>query len=111
VIQRERRKSERFLIRLPITVRWRDENHTAEAETVTRDVSSCGLRFDLPNALKSGSMVQILMTLPRQLTQSSLIQVNCQGRVVRISSDYSDQVEVAATIQRFQFMRDAESAA
>jgi hypothetical protein len=111
MIQRDQRRSRRFLVRLPITVRWRDENHTAEAETVTRDVSSCGLRFDLPNALKSGSVVQILMTLPRQLTHSSLIQVNCQGRVVRINPDYSDKVEVAATIERFQFMRDAESAA
>jgi hypothetical protein len=110
VIHGEQRKSRRFLIRLPVIVRWTNENLRGEAETKTQDVSSRGLRFDLPTGLKNGSVVEILMTLPHQVSQAGPVQVNCQGRVVRTNVKDSNQVEVAATIQRFEFIRDRENA-
>jgi hypothetical protein len=111
VISREQRKSRRFLIQLPLVVRWANENGVGEAEAETQDVSSGGLRFDLVQTLKSGSAVEILMTLPHQLTHAGPVRVRCTGRVVRTSIKGLDKVEVAAAIQRFQFMRDAENAA
>jgi len=109
MIQRDQRKSRRFLIQLPIIVRWMDENTVGRAETQTQDVSSSGLRFDLPQALKTKSSVEILITLPHQLTQA--VRVRSRGHVVRTISKDSDRTEVVAAIERFEFMRDAESAA
>ena len=111
MIQREQRKSQRFLIQIPVIVRWIDESLSRVTETETRDMSSHGLRFDLPKALKTGSVVEILMTLPHQVTAAGPVRVSCKGHVVRFSLTGPDKVEVAATIQRFQFMRNAESAA
>jgi len=111
VIPREQRKSRRFLIQLPLIVRWANENGVGEAEAETQDVSSGGLRFDLFQTLKSGSAVEILMTLPHQLTNAGPVRVRCTGRVVRTSHNGSDKVEVAAAIQRFLFIRDEENAA
>ena len=110
MIQRERRKARRFLIQLPLIVRWKDESLIGEAHTQTQDVSSCGLRFDLPTVPKSGPAVEILMTLPHQMTHAGPVRVNCKGRIVRISLK-GDNVEVAAAIDRFKFIWRSENAA
>jgi PilZ domain len=110
VVQREQRKSRRFLIQLPVIVRWVVENLIEEAASETQDVSSGGLRFYLPNAPKSGSALEILLTFP-YLVPSAPVLVRCRGRVVRTSLKGSDKVEVMASIERFEFIRDAESAA
>lgn len=111
MVQRERRASRRFWLRLPLTVRWTDENCRRENVTETREVSSRGLCFILPKRPKSGSAVEILMTFPNQLTHAGPVKVRCRGRVVRIGLERSDEVEVIAAIDRFEFMREAEGAA
>ena len=82
---KERRISRRFLMRLPLTVRWTDESVVGEAATESREVSSRGLYFHLPKGLKSGSPVEIVMTLPHELTQAGPVRVRCLGRVLRSS--------------------------
>ncbi len=108
---KERRSTRRFLMRLPLTVRWTDESVVGEAATESREVSSRGLYFHLPKGLKSGSPVEIVMTLPHELTQAGPVRVRCLGRVLRTSSENSGDVGVAAAIERYEFMRNGESAA
>ncbi|MGD0966303.1 MAG: PilZ domain-containing protein [Candidatus Acidiferrales bacterium] len=111
MIEGEQRKSRRFLIQLPVVVRWTDENLIGEAVTLTLDVSSRGLRFDLPKSLKGGLALEMLMTLPHEVTHAGPVRVNCKGRVVRTSLKGSDKVEVVAAIQRYQFVRNSENPA
>ena len=49
---KERRASRRFLMRLPLTVRWTDEAVVGEAATESREVSSRGIYFFLPKGLR-----------------------------------------------------------
>lgn len=95
-------------MRLPLTVRWTDEAVVGEAATESREVSSRGLYFHLPKGLKSGSPVEIVMTLPHELTQAGPVRVRCLGRILRSSSEYSGEVGVAAAIERYEFMRNGE---
>ena len=111
MIRKEQRKSRRFLLQLPLLVRWADENIVGEAQAETQDVSSGGLRFDLSKAPKIKSSVEILMTLPHQLTQAGPVRVRCRGRVVRTNPIGLDKVEVVAAIERFEFMRAGENVA
>src|ERR1700722_9781192 len=74
-------------MRLPLTVRWTDESVVGEAATESREVSSRGLYFHLPKGLKSGSPVEIVMTLPHELTQAGPVRVRCLGRVLRSSPE------------------------
>lgn len=111
MIQTNRRKTRRFLIQLPLVVRWADGTSAREAEAQTQDVSSGGLRFNLSQAPKSNSAIEILMALPHQLTNAGPVRVRCRGHVVRTNPKGLDQVEVVAAIERFQFMRDEENAA
>jgi hypothetical protein len=98
-------------MRLPLTVRWIDERFRHEALTETRDVSSGGRCFTLPNGPKSGSAIELLITLPQQPTQAGPVRVHCHGRVVRTIREGSDEMEVIAAIERYEFMRETESAA
>ena len=82
---KERRATRRFLMRLPLTVRWTDESVVGEAATESREVSSRGLYFHLPKGLRSGAPVEIVMTLPHELTQAGPVRVRCLGRVLRTS--------------------------
>jgi hypothetical protein len=111
VTLKERRAARRFLMRLPLTVRWTDEAVVGEAATESREVSSRGLYFHLPKGLKSGSPVEIVMTLPHELTQAGPVRVRCLGRILRSSTEYSGEVGVAAAIERYEFMRNGEHAA
>jgi len=108
---KERRISRRFLMRLPLTVRWTDENVVGEAATESREVSSRGLYFHLPKGLKSGSPVEIVMTLPHELTQAGPVRVRCLGRVLRSSEEGSGEIGVAAAIERYEFLRNGEQVA
>jgi len=98
-------------MRLPLTVRWTDDAMIGEAATESREVSSRGLYFHLPKGLKSGSPVEIVMTLPHELTQAGPVRVRCLGRVLRSSPESGGDVGVAAAIERYEFMRTGEHAA
>ena len=80
-----------------------------EAATESREVSSRGLYFHLPKGLKSGSPVEIVMTLPHELTQAGPVRVRCLGRVLRSSPEHSGDMGVAAAIERYEFMRSNEN--
>jgi PilZ domain len=107
----ERRASRRFLMRLPLTVRWTDESVVGEVATESREVSSRGLYFHLPKGLKSGSPVEIVMTLPHELTQAGPVRVRCLGRILRTNPESIGRVGVAAAIERYEFLRNGETAA
>jgi hypothetical protein len=110
MFHREQRKARRFLIQLPAIVRWTDGKIGGEAKTETKDVSSHGLRFDLSEALESGTSLEILMTLSHEVTRAGPVRVRCRGSVVRTSLNNSDKIEVVATIQKFVFIRGDENA-
>jgi hypothetical protein len=78
LLQGDRRKSRRFSLRLPVVVRWTDENLRRETRSETQDVSSHGLRFVLPTWMANGSLVHIFMTLPYQVTGVQNVLVDCQ---------------------------------
>ncbi len=105
----DRRKSQRFFIRLALTVRWINENVVGEVLTETCDVSARGLCFRLPQELKSGSSVEILMTVPPELTRAAPVHVRCQGHVLRISA--SSETGTIVAVETFRFIRDTEGAA
>ena len=98
-------------MKLPLTVRWIDNSVVGEVLTESREVSSRGLYFSLPKGLKSGSPVEIVMTLPHELTQAGPVRVRCLGRILRTDTTTPGDIGVAAAIERYEFLRNSESAA
>lgn len=109
----ERRTARRFQIKLPMTVRWTSGAAVGEAQTESRDVSSRGVYFFLPKQVSSGSPVEIILTLPHEITLAGPVRVRCLGRVNRTEgADAVGSSGIVAEIQRYEFLRgDDENAA
>ena len=104
----ERRTAQRFRIKLPMTVRWTSDMAVGEALTESKDVSSRGVYFFLPKQVKSGSPVEIILTLPHEITLAGPVRVRCLGRVHRSEDDSLGRSGVVAEIERYEFMRGGD---
>jgi hypothetical protein len=107
----ERRTAQRFRIRLPLTVRWTSGSAIGEAHTVSKDVSSRGVYFFLPKEVKNGSPVEIVLTLPNEITMAGPVRVRCLGRIQRAEGDGDGRTGLVAEIERYEFLRGDEHAA
>ena len=105
----ERRISQRFNMKLPITVKWNAGASAGETTTQSRDVSSHGVYFFLPKDVKEGSSVEILLTLPNEITLAGPVRVRCLGRVQRTEAREAGEVGVVAAIERYEFMRSDDA--
>jgi hypothetical protein len=107
----ERRLNQRFKIRLPMTVRWTSGTAVGEAKTESTNVSSRGVYFVLPKGVKNGSPVEILLTLPHEITLAGPVRVRCLGRVARSDDNDAGRFGIVAEIERYEFLRGDEFAA
>jgi hypothetical protein len=78
--------------------------------TESKDVSSRGVYFFVPEALKKDSPVEIIMTLPHEITLAGPVRVRCLGRVVRTEVQNGNKIGVVAAIERYEFMRGEDAA-
>jgi hypothetical protein len=107
----ERRTAQRFQIKLPMTVRWTSGSAIGEARTESKDVSSRGVYFFLPKDVKNGSPVEIVLTLPHEITLAGPVRVRCLGRVQRSHEEEEGRSGIVAEIERYEFLRGDENAA
>jgi PilZ domain len=106
----ERRATKRFQMKLPMTVRWTSGSAIGEAHTESEDISSRGVYFFLPKEPKSGSAVEIVLTLLHETTFAGPLRVRCLGHVRRTEVKKLDRVGVVAKIERHEFLRGNENA-
>jgi len=100
---------QRFRLSLPLIVRWSNESAAGAVVTESRDVSSRSVFFYLPKGVKHGAPIEIVMTLPHEITLAGPVRVRCLGRVQR-SEPKGGKVGVAAAIERYEFMRSDTAA-
>jgi hypothetical protein len=75
----------------------------------TRDVSSGGVYFEVGEAPQPGSRLEFVLTLPTEITLTGPVQIRCVGKVVRVDHGMGRQIGVAATIDRYEFLRNRDS--
>ena len=104
----ERRSRKRYPLKLPITVRptgvSTGVSTGGEILTESKDVSSQGVYFLLEKSLKSGSALEITMTLPSELTRGEPVRVRCEARVQRSENMAEGRAGIAAKIERYRFL-------
>ena len=104
----EKRRAKRFPMRLPVAVKL-EQQKNSKLELETRDVSSSGVYFDFGGPLEVGVALEFLLTLPEPITKSSPVRIRCIGKVVRVDKTPAGEaghVGAAATIERYEFVRD-----
>ncbi len=105
----EKRRAKRFPMRLPVAVKVEQPPNDKQV-VETRDVSSSGVYFAFGGPLAVGTSLEFLLTLPEPITKGSPVRIRCVGKVVRVEKSPagdSGQVGVAATIERYEFVREA----
>jgi len=107
----ERRRAERFSFGMPLTVQWTNGSEKRTAHTVTQDVSSGGVYFFLPEAIPDGTVVEVEMTLPTQITLGPPVRVRCQGRILRCSLKPGESAGIATMIEKYEFLSGSEDVA
>ena len=104
--QSEKRSNRRFVLDLPIAVKFLD-SHTQEASGHTRDVSSRGVFFYTESKIDEGTPIEFVMTLPSEITLTDPIRVHCTGKVVRVDGPSAAEQGVAVAIEKYDFVREA----
>ncbi len=101
----ERRGEQRFPLHLPVVLRTMSAMGIQES-SVTHDISARGALFDLKYSLSEHTPVELLLTLPAEITLSEDIHVRCRAKVVRvIGPDPQGIRRIAVVIEKYDFTR------
>ena len=109
----ERRGTRRYDLSLPIMVRIPAQGFADTQSGKTRDISTRGLYFVIDQDVRAGSDLDIMLTLPSEMTNGGEVLVKATGKIVRVElrmEDGTARQGVAAVIQRYDIMRGAASA-
>ena len=108
----DQRKSKRFELRLPIEL-IRTGGERIGKVTETRNVSSGGVLFTSEAQLPVGEPIEYSITLPTG-REAPQVRLHCMGTVIRLEArpqrtprDREKPFAVAATLERYEFVRDA----
>jgi hypothetical protein len=86
---------------LPVTVKPQDG---MERKCATRDISAGGVFF-CDFEIMQDSPIQLVMTLPPEISGGEKLWVCCHGRVVRVVDGSADgQRGIAVKVERLEFL-------
>lgn len=88
---------------LPLIVRWGGPQSSTESQGQTRDVSFRGVYFLMDTDFEPGSSVEIILTLPREITMASDVHIRCFAQILRVEENDSRR-GIAARIDRYEFL-------
>ncbi|MEE8178249.1 MAG: PilZ domain-containing protein [Acidobacteriota bacterium] len=105
----DKRRAQRFPMALPVKLKVEELDGAEFEATQTRDVSSGGIYFEYESHLEVGTSLEFVLTLPGEITKGSSVRIRCMGKVVRVdkTSEQGDHVGIAATIERYEFVRES----
>jgi PilZ domain len=96
----EHRRNQRFDLKLPFELMASENRMGAVGET--KDVSSCGVRFESPVTIEIGEPIEYYLKFPRMSGSRMDVRVHCMGKVVRSAGETT----FGATIERYEFVRN-----
>jgi len=108
----ERRGARRYDLSLPVMIRIPAQGFADTQRGRTRDISTRGLYFVIDQDVRAGYELELMLTLPREMTNGEEVLVKASGKIVRVESRMEDGNErqgVAAVIERYDIMRGAAS--
>ena len=88
----------------------RAEQDDVELPGRTRNLSSKGAFFVVAGAVEPGAAIEFFVTLQDDADEKQETYLRCRGHVIRLEKMIAkDQLGVAATIDRYEFMRTASN--
>jgi len=104
---KDRRRSHRYLLTLGCDV-IRIRRDEVQLRGRTRNLSAKGAYFVMDGSVEPGAPIEFLVTLQEGVGKEQGVKLRCRGHVIRLDDQVAsrNQVGVAATIDRYQFVRD-----
>jgi hypothetical protein len=102
----DRRTARRFAMALPLQVRFMNNGSNEEKSARTRDVSFRGVYFLTDAPVEEGSALEMVLTLPQQITLAGDVRIRCFGNVIRVEEQEKSH-GIAARIDRYEFLPSA----
>jgi hypothetical protein len=101
----EQRKTRRFTLQLPVAL-TRAGNIRLSDAGFTKNISSCGVLFTAQRELDVGGPIEYVITLIDESNHP--VNIRCVGKVVRQVAGPDRPATVAATMERYEFVRARE---
>lgn len=104
----ERRVARRYDVTVPVRVRNTGQEIKELPYGKTRDISTSGLYFTVPQPLQAGSRIEMSLTLPTAITGGNEVILEVVARVVRVEDGPGAEhqtVGVAAHIEKYDIIR------
>jgi hypothetical protein len=105
----EQRRTRRFKLQLPLSITRSGTERVALAGH-TKNISSSGVLFTAEREPDIGGPIEYVITLNHEGPQS--VNLRCMGKVVRSdrldprSANGQESFQVAATLERYEFVRE-----
>jgi len=105
----EQRRTRRFQLQLPLSI-TRSGAARVELAGCTRNISSGGVLFTTEREPEFGGPIEYVITLTHNAAQ--VVNLRCMGKIVRADrvdsgrDGASPPYWVAATLERYEFVRD-----
>ena len=101
----DQRKNQRFQLHLPLRI-LRTGTGSVSHSAWTHNISSGGVLFTANAAVPAGNAIEFVVTLTT--VRGVQVDLRCVGKVLRLdktSATESSSFVVAATVDRYQFVR------
>jgi hypothetical protein len=101
----EQRRTRRFELELPLAI-TRAGSERVSVSGITKNISSTGVLFTSPSSPDLGGPIEYIITLHQ--TGPQPVTLRCVGKVLRSQRRNGDErrdFEVAATLERYEFVR------
>ncbi len=97
----ESRTGQRFPLSLPVKIKRAARAHAA----TTNNMSAAGVFITTNLPFRKGTKLSFQVTLPAPFTGGKTVEVDCDGRVVRVDSSAKGKRRgVACVIDRYRFI-------
>jgi hypothetical protein len=104
----ERRAGQRFEVNLPLAVQFDGRTYPG----FTQDVCSRGVFFYAEAALPEGALVELVLTMPSEITLGESMRVRCRGRVLRTSDPNPQRRNgIAVRFESYEYLSSSEQEA
>jgi hypothetical protein len=100
-VRLERRASQRFEVNLPLAIQFAGQSFSG----FTQDLSGRGVFFYTEAELPQGSVVELTLTMPSEITLGESMRVRCRGHVLRTSGNRPDRRNgIAVRLEAYQYL-------
>jgi len=108
LVRVERRAGQRFSFALPVSLRCLDSG--VESFGFTLDVSSRGLFLSTDGPMLEGAEIELLFSMPSEITLGESMTVRARGRVLRVTDPAKGKIGVAVRLLSYEYLPDAPDA-